>query len=254
MFLKTDSVQSSPTIYQFPEAQSPLRAHPFTSILKETLLSPSMADQSFAADKMNTPPDSITHEEVSEETFFDLKPPAPTASTTKIEELMQRLFSADHLHLILADHTLFHRFSAFLNHFKPNLVPTLVRYLEMRKAMKAIDYANSVARAIRWPSHTDYCKFSRVQAAATDVRFEDYAGRELMLLCSDALPAFITHTVVNVVVDMVAKDITGQGVPALQGLVGNLAEVFCLTDPALHDNPIIYASEGPSYVPTLSEH
>jgi len=101
-----------------------------------------------------------------------------------------------------------------------------------------------VVKTIRWPSHTDYCEFSRVQAAAVDIRFDDYASRELLLLCSEALPAFITHTLIDVVVDFVAKDITDASVPALKDLVGNLAEVFCLTDPSAHDNPIIYASEG----------
>lgn len=126
------------------------------------------------------------------------------------------------------------------------MVPTLIRYLEMRKAIKAIEFANAVARKIRWPSHTDYCKFSRVQAGMVDVRFEDYAARELLLLCSEALPAFVTHALLDVVTECVAKDITGQAIPVVRDLVGNLAEVFCLTDPSIHDNPIIYASEGQS--------
>lgn len=126
------------------------------------------------------------------------------------------------------------------------MVPTLIRYLEMRKAIKAIEFANAVARKIRWPSHTDYCKFSRVQAGMVDVRFEDYAARELLLLCSEALPAFVTHALLDVVTDCVAKDITGVAIPVVRDLVGNLAEVFCLTDPSIHDNPIIYASEGQS--------
>ncbi len=77
-----------------------------------------------------------------------------------------------------------------------------------------------------------------------DVRFEDYAARELLLLCTEALPAFVTHTLVGVVTDYVGKDITGKGIPVIQDLVGNLAEVFCLTDTSVHDNPIIFASEG----------
>lgn len=178
--------------------------------------------------------------------FFDLQPPASSASNVKIEDIVKRLFSAEHLHFILGDHVLFYKFSTFLNRYRSNLVPTLIRYLEMRKAMKAIEYANAIARAIRWPSHTDYCKFSRVQVAQTDVRFEDYAARELLLLCSEALPAFVTHMLINVVTDCVSRDITGQGIPIMRDLVGNLAEVYCLTDPSVHDNPIIFASEGQS--------
>jgi hypothetical protein len=178
--------------------------------------------------------------------FFDLAPPLSTASHVKVEEVMKKLVSEEHLQFILGDHALFYRFSTFLNRYKSHLVPTLIRYLEMRKAMKSIEYANAIARTIRWPTHTDYSKFSRVQAACTDVRFEDYAARELLLLCSEALSAFVTYTLISVVTDFVGKDMTGQSVPIIQDLVGNLAEVFCLTDPSVHDNPIIFASEGRS--------
>jgi len=186
------------------------------------------------------------HEPDSDESaFFDLHPPAPAMNDAKTEDIMARLVSVEHLNWILGDHVFFHRFSAFLNRYNAHLIPTLIRYLEMRKAVKAIEYANAVARNIRWPSHTDFTKFSRMQAGSADVRFEDYASRELLLLCSEALPAFITHNLVEVVCDLVSKDITGQAIPAVRDLVGNLAEVFCLTDPSVHDNPIIYASEGP---------
>jgi hypothetical protein len=179
-----------------------------------------------------------------EPAFFDLRPPQSNASHVKLEDLVKRLFSHEHLHFIIADQALFYRFCIFVNRFKPYLAPTLVRYLEMRKAMKAIEYANAVARKIRWPSHTDHCKFSKLSAATTDVRFDDYANTELRLLCTEVLPAFITHSLVSFTVDLVARDITGDAVPVMQDLVGNLAEIFCLTDPSLPDNPIIYASEG----------
>lgn len=78
----------------------------------------------------------------------------------------------------------------------------------------------------------DFCKFSVLQAAAIDVRFDDYSQKE-------ALPAWVTYNLTNTVVDCAAKDIKGHKIPVLQDLVGNLAEVFCLTDPSIHDNPII---------------
>ena len=144
--------------------------------------------------------------------------PVPAASYVKVEDLVKRLFSAEHLHLILSNHAFFSRFSSFLNRFKPHLVPRLVRYLEMRKAIKAIEYANTIVRKIRWPSHTDYSKFNRLQAASTDVRFEGYASRELLLICSEALPAFIAHNLVSMVADLVARDISGDGVRISQAL------------------------------------
>lgn len=187
----------------------------------------------------------VTQEhDLDEGAFFDLNPPAPDAGLVDIEQQLTRLFSAEHLHFILNDHSLFHRFSAFLNRYRPYLVPTLVRYLEMRKVHKALEYANAVARKIRWPSQSDHYKFSGLGAASTDARFDDFANKELLLLVSEALPAFCTYTLVDTVVDCVARDITGQGIPIFRELVGELAEVFCLTDPSVHDNPIIYASEG----------
>lgn len=238
------SSQSSPTISVHRLSHLPLKDH--LDLLQLAPIDPSLNKTPLKmADifEQNTPTVEDL-ETTAEAEFFDLQPPPASASDVRIEDVMKRLFSAEHLHFILGDHHLFYQFSTFLNRLKPSLVPTLIRYLEMRKAMKAIEYANAVARSIRWPSHTDYCKFSRVQAAATDVRFEDYAARELLLLCSEALPAFVTHTLIGVVSDCVARDITGQGIPIMRDLVGNLAEVYCLTDPSVHDNPIIFASEG----------
>lgn len=192
-------------------------------------------------------PITIEEPEGTEAEFFDLHPPTSLASRIKIEDIAKRLFSAEHLHFILGDHALFSKFSSFLNSYKPSLIPTLIRYLEMRKAMKATEYANAIASSIRWPSHTDHCKFMRMQAATTNVGFEDYAAGELNLLCSEALPAFITNMLVNVVTDCVSRDITGQGIPVMRDLVRNLGEVYCLTDPSVHDNPIIFASEGRFY-------
>jgi len=91
------------------------------------------------------------------ESFFDLGATAPKRDDGSIENVMKRIFSAEHLNFILADHVLFHRFSSFLNQYRTKLVPTLIRYLEMRKARKAVEYANAVARQIRWPTHLDVC-------------------------------------------------------------------------------------------------
>lgn len=162
---------------------------------------------------------------------------------------MRRLFLTSNRHdlmpvVSISNINFFHRFSAFLNRFRPYLIPTLIRYLEMRKVIKAIEYANALAKKIRWPSQSDHYKFSSLGAASTHSRFDDFASKELLLLVTEALPAFCTYTLVDTVVDCVTRDITGQGIPVFRELVGELAEVFCLTDPSVHDNPIIFASEG----------
>ena len=77
-----------------------------------------------------------------------------------------------------------------------------------------------------------------------DARFEARSRRCFETLVNDALPAFITHNLVKVVTDCMVKEITGTIPPVMRELVGGLAEVFCLSDPKLKDNPIVYASEG----------
>ncbi|KAM3083650.1 hypothetical protein ACMFMF_001019 [Clarireedia jacksonii] len=166
------SAQSSPTL------RSPLfllrQSFPHTDLdLSNTLLS----DSTVSMENEGTPRPATTPIKTPDSTksqFFDLQPPTPHALNVKIEDLAKRLFSNEHLLFILQDHALFQKFSIFINKFKPHLVPALVRYLEMRKAIKAIEYANAVAQKIRWPFRTDFCKFSDAQAAATNVRFDDY--------------------------------------------------------------------------------
>ncbi|RKF61481.1 hypothetical protein OnM2_041062 [Erysiphe neolycopersici] len=195
--------------------------------------------------RLDTPPLSESFDTPDASNFFDLKPPPPPteAHDSRIEDVMKRLYSEEHLYYVLRDQSQFQRFMSFLNRYKPNLVPNLTRYMEMRKAMKAVEYANAVARTIQWPSHSDYYKFSRIDAAQTDVRFEDYATREVHVLISEALPAWITYLLVNVVSDCVIRDITGLSLPIIRELVGTLGEVFCISDPTQKDNPIIYCSE-----------
>lgn len=237
--MEPSSVRSSPTIRYEPRLKLLPKLPPEAFDLGAAM------DEAFNNENASRP---AQDQDSDEGTFFDLKPPQSTASHVKLEDLVKRLFSAEHLHFILGDHNLFHRFSAFLNRYRPYLVPTLVRYLEMRKVMKAIEYANAVARKIRWPSQSDHYKFSGVGAASTDARFDDFASKEMLLLVSEALPAFVTFTLIDTVGDCVARDITGQGIPVFRELVGELGEIFCLTDPSIHDNPIIYASEGKASV------
>src|SRR5687767_3586593 len=61
---------------------------------------------------------------------FDLVPPPPRVSYANAELLAEKLFSADHLGVILKDSSLSARFTNFLKTYRPQSVPTLVRYLE----------------------------------------------------------------------------------------------------------------------------
>ncbi|ORX94265.1 hypothetical protein BCR34DRAFT_499396 [Clohesyomyces aquaticus] len=170
---------------------------------------------------------------------YDLAPPPPTVSSCNAELLAESLFSADHLHLILKDQALSHRFTQFLNRFRPHSVPTLVRYLEAQKALTAIRYANSLADNIS----IHPCRTSPSGANAVEAKLETFARRSIDELVSEALPAYITFRMVNLVTECLVKDITGQNTPLMQELVQGLAEVYCMTDPSLPDHPIVFASE-----------
>lgn len=171
---------------------------------------------------------------------FDLKPPPPNTKVKHIDTLSLQLFSGEHLNVILKDPNFFLRFTAFLNRYKPQSAPVLVRYLEAQKAMKAIEYANALAETMR-PApgeHSSLCP-----AASVDPRFEARSKRSFDSLVTDCLPAYITNSLTKVVTESMVREITGTGMPVMRELVGGLAEVFCLADPSIQDCPIVYASE-----------
>jgi hypothetical protein len=112
--------------------------------LHTSLLSVSMDDDSLRMEDRS----AQDHSPV-DSSFYDLQPPEQQANHVKPEDIMSRLFSKEHLHFILGDHIFFYRFSSFLNCYSSHLVLALVRYLEMRTAIKAIEYANAVARRVR---------------------------------------------------------------------------------------------------------
>jgi hypothetical protein len=167
-------------------------------------------------------------------TSYDLKPPPPTQPLSNIELLAERLFSVDHLKLIIKDHTLHSRFASFLSKYRPHASQALQRYLEAQKAVAAVEYANAIAEHLA----------PGAVAALLEDNFEESSRMAVDELINDALPGFITHRLVQIVTDTLVKEITGQNTPIMRELVAGLAEVYCLSDPSLPDNPIVYASEG----------
>ncbi|MCJ1284764.1 hypothetical protein MMC26_004100 [Xylographa opegraphella] len=173
---------------------------------------------------------------------FDLAPPPPNRHLTTIDTLCGRLFSEDHLYLILSDPTHFVRFANFINKHRPQTALLLTRYLETQKAIKAIEYANAIANTIQ-PLPQDHSTFQPCAAALLDVRFEARSKRAFESLVNEGLTSYVTRVLVDAVTDTLIKEITGNTMPIMRDLVGGLAEVFCLTDPSLKDDPIVYASE-----------
>ncbi|KAH9868457.1 hypothetical protein J1614_007529 [Plenodomus biglobosus] len=158
-----------------------------------------------------------------------------------LEHRSEQLFSKQHLQAIFKDTSSLLRFTSFLSAARPQSVPILIYYLDALKALRAINYANAVAEAL---DPIDGLDFTETAARPTlNTVLEEKANKAFDLLVRDDLPAFITHTFVQVVSVSIAKRVTGALPPLLREASEGLAEVFCLTDPSRSDNPIIFASE-----------
>ncbi|KEQ72272.1 hypothetical protein M436DRAFT_49208 [Aureobasidium namibiae CBS 147.97] len=156
-----------------------------------------------------------------------------------MEHLAMRFFSVDHLNIILRDYQSSARFHRFLTQYRPYTLPSLESYVDTQKAVAAIEYANSLADNL--PSLTGDIPRP---AAVMEKRFEERSRLVVQELVDDALPAYLTHRLVTIVTDSLVKEITGNIAPILRDLIPSLAEVYCISDPSLPDNPIVYASEA----------
>lgn len=180
----------------------------------------------------------------SEADDFDLKPPQPRAKPPSLETLAELLFSADHLNALVHNPSQLLKFSAFLQRYLPNVYPLLSQYLETQKAIKAVEYANAVAEGLKpKPTGEDTSTDPRTFAASLDEEFEKISNASFDALVGNALPRYVSYTLVRIVSECLTNEITGRTTPIMRDLVGGLSEVFCLTDPNQEDNPIIYASE-----------
>ncbi|PPJ56411.1 hypothetical protein CBER1_00747 [Cercospora berteroae] len=182
-----------------------------------------------------------TRDSIEERDSYNLKPPPPIRPhqlNNELEALSERFFSADHLDLILKDHALTVRFKQFLKTYRPAYIDVLKDYIEAKKAIAAIEYANAVANRLQSPA-----TYSPLRTARLDERFETQAKQKEQTLVEDALPAYLTHRLVCLVTDTLVKEITGNSAPIMHELIPSLAEVYCISDPSVQDNPIVYGSE-----------
>ncbi|KAI4238985.1 MAG: hypothetical protein LQ352_007828, partial [Teloschistes flavicans] len=219
--------KSSPTL----EPELPENLPPFSPTHKPASLpdTPSLTTEDFLKHSaiMNGHPQSphghMEDEQapVDDSQDFDLKPPPPKRPGKFLETHSEQLFSDAHLRTILRDSTFFMRFTAFLNRYKPSSAPILIRYLEAQKAIKAVEYANALAESLK-PIQGDTSSHIPCLAATLDARFESRSRRAMENLVNEALPAYITQCFTKVVTESM---------------------VFCLSDPSVPDNPIVYASE-----------
>lgn len=149
---------------------------------------------------------------------FDLKPQPRKKKSTSLDVLSESLFSGGHLNTILHDPQLFARFTTFLNRYRPQVSPILVRYLETQKAIKAVEYANAVAQSVT-PLPSDGGLKKDLSAAHVDSSFGEMREKAFDQLLADALPAYITYSLIKVVTEIMVNEITGRSTPIMKGLV-----------------------------------
>jgi hypothetical protein len=173
---------------------------------------------------------------------FELVAPMEAqANSFSLEQRSDQMFSRAHLEEIFADPSSMLKFTSFLSNSRPKSVPLLIYYLDALKAIKAIKYANAIAEAltpIEGQNFTDQ-SIDKTANSALEKRTQDAFDA----LVREDLPAYIAHVFIQVVSLSVQKRVTGTLPPHLREASEGLAEVFCLTDPSRHDNPIVFASE-----------
>jgi PAS domain S-box-containing protein len=231
---------------EFPPAQT-LRL--VQKAAKEEMYSSSRSDTSDSVfDLAGEPVEDITQSTQvtpfsgsgDETTSYDLQAPPPSISQLNAEALAGRLFSVDHLNLILRDYKLCASFTSYINTYQSHLAPIFARHQATQKAKSAIDYANTVAESMP----PTYPPSSLNPSAATiGSMFQESAQSAADELTRDALPGYVTHRLVQTVTECLVKNIMGSNTPLMIDLVHGLAEVYCMTDPSLPDNPIVYASD-----------
>lgn len=193
------------------------------------------SDGSDSTDDSATEPEPERPSSRRESGLYDLKPPPPAVSHSNMELLARRLFSVDHLRVILEDELLSGRFTAFLNAYKPHCAAALVRYHEIQKALAAIEYGNAVA--------THLCADTRgsapLPAASLNEKFSMQADKTVKELVDGALAGYINHRLVSFVTECLVKEITGNSTPLMKDMVHGLAEVYCITDTSLPGQQIV---------------
>ena len=174
---------------------------------------------------------------------FDLVTPTENQNRVySLEHRSEQMFSRAHLQEIFADSNLLLRFTNFLSTHRRQSIPLLIYYLDALKALRAIKYANSVADSL--DALKEYEFSQQPHQHTVNHVLEEKLRLAFDALVKDDLPAYITHTFIQVVSISIQRRITGTLPPHLREASEGLAEVFCLTDPSRPDNPIVFASEG----------
>ncbi|KAE8356286.1 hypothetical protein BDV28DRAFT_145320 [Aspergillus coremiiformis] len=170
---------------------------------------------------------------------FDDSCEAPLHS---LERLADAMFSPEHMLSILNNPQYLAGFREFLLEERPRSLHLLTYYLNTRKALKAIEYANALVRStVDVPPPA--IAVSEQVGESVNPALQRRVQAALQALTGEELPAFITSHCIKITSKVVEERVRGTLPRKFEGTSDALAEVFCLTDPSRRDNPIIFASE-----------
>ena len=179
---------------------------------------------------------------------YDLIAPLDDTQETplhSLERLADLMFSSEHMLSILNNPRYLSRFREFLLEERPRSLRHLTYYLNARKALKAIEYANALVQCFIDDPPPSISVSGKV-GDATHPALQWRVQEALQVLTDEELPAFITSRCISITSRVVEERVRGTLPHKFQKTSDALAEVFCLTDPSRRDNPIIFASEGKS--------
>jgi PAS domain S-box-containing protein len=188
-------------------------------------------------DEENTP----GQPQVASDSDFDLRPAPVKEKGLSLEDLADLLYSKGYLEYLTSDPQLLGRFSVFLNKYRPDIAPLIQQYLETQKVIKATAYANAVASTLIAGNSSR----GKVASPAVELTssFMVSSRRAFNTLLEEALPAWVTYSLVKTATACLRAEITNRSIPLTRELLGGLSEVFCISDPNQQDNPLIYASD-----------
>ncbi|KHO00281.1 PAS-associated [Metarhizium album ARSEF 1941] len=186
--------------------------------------------------------DPIAEEELDPGSFDLVMPVEQIGSTTgkyKLEKRSELLFSSRHLEAIFDDSAELHCFSQFLYKYRPASVPLLTYFLEALKALRAIEYSNAVLRKLGPLTDFEFTHEYFQAHPTTNQELKAKANAAFDIMAREDLPMYITNVWIETVSVSIRHRVMGMPSHSSEGL----AEVFCLTDPSRHDNPIVFMSE-----------
>ncbi|KAK2001986.1 hypothetical protein LX36DRAFT_569191 [Colletotrichum falcatum] len=183
----------------------------------------------------------LAEEEIEPGSFDLVVPSHGDSAQYSLEARSELLFSKDHLKAIFKDYNLLQRFTSFLHSVRPDSLPLLTYYLDCLKALRAIAYANAIANGLDILPQYEFT--SDDTSMTSNSSLEKRAEAAFDILVQEDLPAYITYTWIQTVSLSIKRRISGTLPVQLREMSEGLAEVFCLTDPSRHDNPIVMASE-----------